>query len=667
MTLPRFTVSPLRQLLALLPKQEDWPRLQHALEQWPAAAFVVAPRANAFVTCNARAVALTGWRREELNARSLPEVIETPEALDAFYSLEPGHIRNLLNVHWRTHSGRAAYTDLRLSALDDPEHSGALVLALATPIEERLAQERQTAQTAHILNRIEHLLALLAAPNAATLDAAIHVTRDMFMADAAGFFQVTPDQPGLVLRCADNVPDNFPRGLGPSELPYLEGPLRWAHGQRTESYIHQAAHAAGWAHWLSHPVGDPPALVGALFLGYRHGNPPSPRTAAMLPLAARQIHQLLIQIARNAELASAQKLAVRLTHQLAAFNAQIDEGMLIINAGGRIDEINAAAAQLLGYRAEDVIGLPYDAVLISDGALMEATRQKLNGEGPGKLEDTVRRRNGEGVPVLARLRALPAPDNGCMVTLHNLSDTRAHAAQREHLDQLAYMGQATQSFAHEVRGPLNNIAMGVQYLAARLPVDEANQQAIAKIQTECNRLSSLMNDMLAWAKPVDPHLEPTDLTNLVRRLLNRWGNKLQQRNVKSVFHADEAVPLVLADPRLLEQIFVNLIDNGLQAMPAGGQLSVRVRAVHRESQGGMVEASVADTGPGIPEETRRRIFDPYFTTKPDGTGLGLAICKRLVTIHRGAIALESFPDSGTVFTVTLPALESTDRTDSETD
>lgn len=663
MTLPRLTTSPLRQLLALLPKQEDWPRLQHALEQWPAAAFMMAPRANAFVTCNARAVALTGWRREELHARTLAEVIDSTEALEAIYTLESGHTRTALNVQWRTHSGRAAYTDLRLSALDDPEHGGVLVLALATPVEERLAPERQAAHMAHVFNRIEQLVSLLSAPNAETLYLAVQVIRGMFTADAAGLFQVTAAQPGLRLQYADSVPSSFPRELGPSELAHLERPNQWAHGQRAESFIHQAARAAGWAHWWAHPVGDPPALMGALFLGYRHGNLPNPRVASLLPLAARQIHQLVIQIARNAELARAQKLAVRLTHQLAAFNAQIEEGMIILNAEGRIDEINAAGARMLGYRAEDVIGLPFDTVLISDGELTEAARLKLSGLGLDKLEDTVRRRNGDPLPVLARLCALPAPDSGCVVTLHDLSDMRAHAAQREHLDQLAYMGQATQSFAHEVRGPLNNIAMGVQYLASRLPADDTSQQAIVKIQTECNRLSALMNDMLAWAKPVDPHLEPTDLGSLVRRLLNRWGNKLQQRNIKSVFHADEVLPPVLADSRLLEQVFVNLIDNGLQAMPAGGQLSLRVRAVHRESQGDMVEVSVADTGPGIPEETRRRIFDPYFTTKPDGTGLGLAICKRLVTIHRGAIAVESFPDSGTVFTVTLPALESTDETD----
>jgi signal transduction histidine kinase len=113
---------------------------------------------------------------------------------------------------------------------------------------------------------------------------------------------------------------------------------------------------------------------------------------------------------------------------------------------------------------------------------------------------------------------------------------------------------------------------------------------------------------------------------------------------------------VLIDARLLDQVFNNLIDNGLQAMPAGGHLSVTLGFTRGGTSETLVEAKVADSGPGMSEDARRRVFDPYFTTKPDGTGLGLAICKRLVTIHRGAIGVESYAGTGTIFTVTLPGL-----------
>src|SRR3972149_12046124 len=153
---------------------------------------------------------------------------------------------------------------------------------------------------------------------------------------------------------------------------------------------------------------------------------------------------------------------------------------------------------------------------------------------------------------MARLQPLPAPEGGCIITLRDLSEARANEVRQEHLDQLAYAGQATQSFAHEVRGPLNNIAMGVQYLASRLPADDALQQAIGKIQAECNRLSALMYDMLAWAKPIEPQLEPTGLAALLKRLLNPWSSKILQPNVPVNFTAAPC-PLVSADPRLIQQ------------------------------------------------------------------------------------------------------------------
>lgn len=660
MTATRPGTSPLRSFFPFLPKHEDWPRFQHTLEQWPHAAFLVAPRTGAFITSNARALALTGLSRDELAARALAEIVAVPdarEALDAFHALTPGQTRQLISVPLRIHANRTVIVDLRLSALIDPEQNETLVLALATPIEERLAQERELAQQERLVASSQTFFTLIESPTNTALAEAVALTRDIFAAEAAGFYRVMLDPLGLRLEHGHGLPSNFPRVLGPSEAQFFKTPTRWSGGQRAEGYLQQVARAGGWTHLFTYPVGEPPGALGMVLIAFRPGQPPATQAPVLLGLVARQFHLLIAQMARRHEQASAQKLATRLTHQLAALNAQIDEGLVIINALGAIDEINTPAARMLGYRAEDVVGLKYEDVLIADGSLIENIRLNLNSARQGResVEDRLRRRNGEAFPVLARLRPLPTTESGCVLTLRDLSGQHASAVQREHLDQLAYVGQAT--FAHEVRGPLNNIAMGVQFLAARLPADEAAQQAIAKIQAECNRLSGLMRDMLAWTKPVEPRLEPTGLPQLLQRLLVRWHSKIEQRNVRPVLHNDNHLPPVLADARLLEQVFGNLIDNALQVMPAGGQLTLSVRAAHRAAQGHVVEVSVADTGPGIPEEAQRHVFDPYFTTKPDGTGLGLAICKRLITMHHGAIAVESFPGTGTAFTVTLPALD----------
>jgi len=296
-------------------------------------------------------------------------------------------------------------------------------------------------------------------------------------------------------------------------------------------------------------------------------------------------------------------------------------------------------------------------VLIAEDPLEDLVRKSLEQpEATFSHECRLVRRSGEDFPAIVRAR--PLPEGGCVVTVRDLSEVRANLVRQEHLDQLAYVGQATQSFAHEVRGPLNGIAMGVQFLASRLAADETMSGHISKILAECTRLSGLMNDMLAWAKPVTPNLQPTDLDAVLRRLLNRFSMKIEQRNVRLNYTADPNTPQVLIDARLLDQVFNNLIDNGLQAMPAGGHLSVTLGFTRGGTSETLVEAKVADSGPGMTEEARRRVFDPYFTTKPDGTGLGLAICKRLVTIHHGAIGVESYAGTGTIFTVTLPGLTS---------
>jgi len=657
MTTSRAGASPWLWRLGGFNRRDDNPRLQHTLEQLTVAAFLFAPRSGAILAVNVKAIALTEWARAELMARSLAEIVAPPaaaEALDQIHFLHPGGARHLTNIPLRTRSGRLAHADLRLSAFDDHERNEVLVLALATPVEERLAQEREAGQLWRVLEGQEQMLNLMAAPIEATLDEAVSLVQQMFGADAAGLYRAIASPPSMRLAHAHAVPLDFPRALGPSEVHYLESPLQWGGAQRAESFLYQAARAAGWTTFIAHPVGEPPDILGALFVAYRPGNSPASYAPSLLSLTARQVHSLMVQITRTTELDSARRLAVRLSTRFATLNSQIEEGVVLINGEGLIDEINVPATRMLGYRSEEVTGWRFDDVLISNGRLIQAVRLCLTGIGLDALEDELHRRSGESFPVIVRLRPLPSAEGGCAVTLRDLSEKRASEVNREHLDQLAYVGQATQSFAHEVRSPLNNIAMGVQYLAAKLPPGEALQQALNKIQVECTRLSSLMNDMLAWAKPVEPKLEPTDLVALLQRLLNRWNARIAQRNVRLIVQAPEACPPVLADSHLIEQVFVNLIDNALQAMPAGGHLSVTLQAVSRNGAGESVEVRVADSGPGIPDEARRRIFDPYFTTRPNGTGLGLAICKRLVTIHRGAIAVESFPGTGTIFTVTLP-------------
>ena len=645
--------------------------LQHSLEQMPEAALFVAPRTGAFIAINGRAAALTGWSREELLSRSLAEVVAAPEAeaaLGQIHALRPGLTRQLPAVSIRARAGKSVLVDLKLSSLEAAPNGETLVLVLATPTDERLQAARETTLHAQSLASLDELLQLLAEPTEEKLGAAIELVRTMLGADAAGLYQVTPHHPGLQLWAGAAGAHGFPHSLGPSEAHYVRAPFHWTVNQRPQGFLQQAARGSGWAALLSQPVGGGQGLVGTLCVAYQPGNNPPQLAQNLLAIAAIYMHQLTTQISTQAAQARARELAVRLTGRLAAVNAQIEEAVLLLTAAGALEEINGAAARMFGYRSEEVTGLQFEDVLIGEPRLAQDVRTCLAGSGRAAadenfdLECNLLRRSGETFPASVRGRVLP--EGGCLITVVDLSELRATALQREHLDQLVFMGQGTQAFAHEVRGPLNNIGVGVQFLATRISGDGPLAEKLAVIQAECTRLSSLMNQMLTWAKPLNPRLEPTSLDDLFQHLLRRFSSKIERCNVRLNYTVEPAAPRVIADGRLIEQVFQNLVDNALQAMPAGGHLSISIGPGNRGSRENVVEARVADSGPGISEEHRRRVFDPYFTTKPDGTGLGLAICKRLVTIQHGAIGVESFPGSGTIFKVTLPAYaEPVDETD----
>jgi len=645
-------------------RETDDTRLQAVIENMPVAALLAAQKSGALLALNSKASALTGWARVELQRLLIAEVVAAPAAgaaLEQIHTLEAGHARQILDVPLATRAGRPVVVDLRISAFAEPAQGDVLVLIQAAPAEERINQARQTAQQAQAYDSFEHLVRLLAEPDETTVDLAVELIRDMLAADAAGLYQVAADQPGLRLLAATDGPRAFPELLGPSEGQYLTAPTRWVASQRPEGYLQQAARAAGWGQLLAQPVGLPPGIVGALCVVYKPGVAAPAEAHRLLSIAALYLHQLTTQIRRDAAFTRARDLAVRLNGQLDAINAQIEEAVVLLGRDGTLDEINGAAARLFGYRSEDVTGLPFDDVLIGDAPLTSQILKCLEGSADaGQRDCRLLKRSGDAFPALVHLRALP--QGGCLVTVRDLSAAQDQEQQREHWDQLAFLGQATHSFAHQLRHPLNTISVGVQYLAEFLPQTDADVALkLAMIQAECARLSDMMNAMLSWAKPVHPVLEPTQLEVNMRRLLNRFGAKVERKNVRLSFTADDGLPPVMADARLLEQVFENLVDNALQAMPAGGLLMVTVTTEKRPG-GRAVTVKIADSGPGISEEDQRKVFDPYFTTKPGGTGLGLAICKRLIAVHHGAIGVESYPGTGTIFTVTLPA-----HTDSQTD
>ncbi len=221
--------------------------------------------------------------------------------------------------------------------------------------------------------------------------------------------------------------------------------------------------------------------------------------------------------------------------------------------------------------------------------------------------------------------------------------------QLTQLERLAAAGQLAAQFAHEVGTPLNLISGHVQLLRARA-ADERTIKRLDIIAGQIERIANIVRSMLASTRRPQPQIERVDLNALLTRILDATQPTLVARNVELVTEVSEGLPAVAADPDQLQQVFINLINNSLDAMPDGGRLQVRTA---REGARDLIE--LTDSGEGIKDEQLDLIFEPMFTTKPGGgTGLGLTVVKQIINEHNGSVEVESEPGRRTTFRIRLP-------------
>jgi signal transduction histidine kinase len=235
------------------------------------------------------------------------------------------------------------------------------------------------------------------------------------------------------------------------------------------------------------------------------------------------------------------------------------------------------------------------------------------------------------------------------------ANTTLFEIQRElmKLERLAAAGQLAAQFAHEVGTPLNLISGHVQLLAARTQ-DKKIEERLDLISSQITRIERIVRNMLDATRRPQPQIEPIDLNALLRRIFEVTAPTLAAHQVELMINFDENLPLIRGDSEQLQQVFINMINNSLDAMPRGGQLVFTTSVKDRQ-----VEVRCRDTGEGIAAEVQRRIFDPLFTTKlrGRGSGLGLAVVQQIIREHGGSIDVESNAGQGAEFQIKLLVAE----------
>ncbi len=234
-----------------------------------------------------------------------------------------------------------------------------------------------------------------------------------------------------------------------------------------------------------------------------------------------------------------------------------------------------------------------------------------------------------------------------MKQYQELKETKDQLVQSE---KLAALGTMAAGIAHEIRNPLTSLQLFVQMMAERFDDHEFRAKFSQVVPPEIERLNKIVSGLVSFAKPSKLIREPSQINDILDKTVMLSEISFKKLNVKVVKEFGE-VPKVMADSQQMMQIFLNLIKNGAESMSEGGTLTVKT---YFNDITGKVAVDITDTGIGISEETLKKLFSPFFTTKEGGTGLGLAITRRIIEEHQGEIKVKSEVGHGTTFTVELP-------------
>lgn len=264
-----------------------------------------------------------------------------------------------------------------------------------------------------------------------------------------------------------------------------------------------------------------------------------------------------------------------------------------------------------------------------------------------------------GEPVVVagsgELAALAADFNRMAEAIRRRDD-QLSAQQKEllHRERLATVGRMSAQITHELRNPLSSIGLNSELLMEELELAGAPNLSGARdllgdIIKEVERLREITEEYLRFARLPRPERVPVDLNHTAAELAEFTRHEMERAKVKVRLDPDPAGRPALVDPNQLRSALLNLLRNAREAMPAGGHVVMRVRTL-----GDYATLAVVDDGPGVPEEIRERLFEPFFSTKPQGTGLGLAMVRKIIEAQDGRVKIESIPGRGTTVRLDLP-------------
>lgn len=333
--------------------------------------------------------------------------------------------------------------------------------------------------------------------------------------------------------------------------------------------------------------------------------------------------------------------------------SNLQDGLMLFTRDNRIVLVSASVERFLGRPRRELLGRTVKDIFSHESTLGALALDAFH------LRHTVEQReidapNGKRVNVSIDFIQEGGTQIGALLTLRDAESARRIENEIEMSRRLSASGRLTRGVAHEVKNPINAIVLHLQLLQTKLQqIDPDTRRHINIIDSEIHRLDRVVQILVEFTRPRDLHLEEMDLRRLLEDVISLAAPDAAQHGVRITRDFAPETLIVKADPDFMKQAILNVVLNGMQAMPDGGTLSL---SAHRED--GTVITQIRDEGSGIPAEVQDKIFELYFTTKKTGSGIGLAQTYQVMQWHYGSVDFESVDGKGTTFRLCLPLLAS---------
>ncbi|HYA91871.1 MAG TPA: PAS domain S-box protein [Thermodesulfobacteriota bacterium] len=342
------------------------------------------------------------------------------------------------------------------------------------------------------------------------------------------------------------------------------------------------------------------------------------------------------------------------------------DGIIVTDMKGDILIFNKGAENLLGYETEEVVGKMNIRSIYQPGVakeVMDKLRSRDFG-GVGKLTSFPilhRRKDGELVEGDLSASIIFDEKGNEIASVGIFKDLRERLRIERELqkmqeallqsEKLAAMGRLTSQIAHELNNPIYGIMNTLELLKTEIPPESKRRRILELSLSEIQRLSEMLRNMLSFSKPEEEKRRAVKIDELIEGILLVMEKQMREANIRVETSFGEEIPDVMASTNQMRQVFLNIFKNAKEAMPKGGTLFVRT-----SKEDNRVLIHIQDTGIGIPEEIKDKIFDAFFTTKQKvkGVGLGLSVCYGIIRDHGGEIKIKSEEGKGTTFTISLP-------------